>query len=202
MRMLPCADVGLLVELDGSDDVVALYSALIDDLPRGVFDLVPAARTLLLRIDPSITTVAEVERVARAVRPRPEAPKAGALIEVPLTYDGPDLAEVGDLTGLGVRGVIEAHTGQDWTVAFCGFSPGFGYLVGTDDRLRVPRRTDPRVRVPAGSVALAGEYTGIYPRESPGGWRILGRTTINTWDLRRDPPALLVPGTTVRFVES
>ena len=189
MRMLPCADVGLLVELDGSDDVVALYSALIDDLPRGVFDLVPAARKLLLR-------------VVRAVRPRPEAPKAGALIEVPLTYDGPDLAEVGDLTGLGVRGVIEAHTGQDWTVAFCGFSPGFGYLVGTDDRLRVPRRTDPRVRVPAGSVALAGEYTGIYPRESPGGWRILGRTTINTWDLRRDPPALLVPGTTVRFVES
>lgn len=95
---------------------------------------------------------------------------------------------------------MRAHTGQTWTVAFVGFAPGFGYLTGQDRRLHVPRRSDPRVRVPAGAVGLAGEFSGIYPRESPGGWQLLGRTPTPVWDLDRDPPALLQPGIRVRFV--
>jgi len=202
MRVLPCADVGLLVELADLDEVLALYAELVDAPPRGVVDMVPAARTLLLRLDPHRTDAHEVERAVRSVSPRPGArPDAGHL-EVPVTYDGEDLAEVGRLTGLGERGVVETHTSQEWTVAFCGFAPGFGYLVGTDDRLHVPRRTTPRTKVPAGAVALAGEFTGVYPRESPGGWQLIGHTTVQPWDLDRDPPALLQPGIRVRFVES
>lgn len=202
MRLLPCGDSGLLVELTDLEDVLAYYAELVEDLPEGVVDLVPASRTLMLRLDPART---DPERVARAVREiepeRGHRPDAGEL-EVPVTYDGEDLAEVGRLTGLGERGVVEAHTAQEWTVAFCGFSPGFGYLVGTDDRLTVPRRDVPRTRVPARAVALAGEFTGVYPRESPGGWQLIGHTTLQPWDLDRDPPALLVPGVRVRFVEA
>lgn len=202
MRVLPYADVGLLVELADLEEVLALFAELVDTPPEGVVDLVPAARTLLLRIDPSRTDVAQVAQAVRGARPRPGTrPDAGHL-EVPVTYDGEDLAEVGRLTGLGARGVVEAHTNQEWTVAFCGFAPGFGYLVGTDDRLHVPRRATPRTKVPAGAVALAGEFTGVYPRESPGGWQLIGHTTVQPWDLDRDPPALLVPGVRVRFVES
>lgn len=202
MRVLPYADAGLLVELADLDEVLALYAELVDAPPRGVVDLVPAARTLLLRLDPHRTDVREVERAVRSASPRPGTrPDAGHL-EVPVTYDGEDLAEVGRLTGLGERGVVEAHTGQEWTVAFCGFAPGFGYLVGTDERLHVARRTTPRTRVPAGAVALAGEFTGVYPRESPGGWQLIGHTTVQPWDIDRDPPALLLPGARVRFVES
>ena len=182
--------------------MLALYAELVDAPPDAVVDLVPAARTLLLRIDPGTTEPQEVERAVRRARPRPGTrPDAGRL-EVPVTYDGEDLAEVGRLTGLGERGVVEAHTGQEWTVAFCGFAPGFGYLVGTDDRLHVPRRATPRTRVPAGAVALAGEFAGVYPRESPGGWQLIGHTTVQPWDTDRDPPALLLPGVRVRFVES
>lgn len=202
MRVLPCADAGLLVELADLDEVLALYAELVDSPPQGVVDLVPAARTLLLRLDPHRTDVQEVERAVRSVRPRPGARTDAGHLEVPVTYDGEDLAEVGRLTGLGERGVVDAHTGQEWTVAFCGFAPGFGYLVGTDDRLHVPRRTTPRTKVPAGAVALAGEFTGVYPRESPGGWQLIGHTTVQAWDIDRDPPALLRPGVRVRFVES
>lgn len=202
MRVLPYADAGLLVELADLDEVLALYAELVDEPPQGVVDLVPAARTLLLRLDPHRTDVREVERAVRSASPRPGTrPDAGHL-EVPVTYDGEDLAEVGRLTGLGERGVVEAHTSQEWTVAFCGFAPGFGYLVGTDERLHVARRSTPRTRVPAGAVALAGEFTGVYPRESPGGWQLIGHTTVQPWDIDRDPPALLLPGARVRFVEA
>lgn len=202
MRLLPCGDSGLLVELADLDEVLALYAELVDDPPEGVLDLVPAARTLMLRIDPTLTDPTRVSRAVSSVEPRPgHRPDAGRL-EVPVTYDGEDLAEVGRLTGLGERGVVEAHTAQEWTVAFCGFAPGFGYLVGADDRLTVPRRSVPRTRVPARAVALAGEFTGVYPRESPGGWQLIGNTTLQPWDLDRDPPALLLPGLRVRFVEA
>ena len=202
MRLLPCGDSGLLVEVENLDAVLALYAELVDDLPEGVVDLVPAARTLMLRIDPARTNPERVARAVRAVEPQSgHRPDAGHL-EVPVTYDGADLAEVGRLTGLGERGVIEAHTAQEWTVAFCGFAPGFGYLVGADDRLNVPRRNVPRTKVPAGSVALAGEFTGVYPQQSPGGWQLIGRTTLQPWDLEREPPALLVPGIRVTFVDA
>ncbi len=201
VKLLPCGDSGLLIEVESLDEVLALYSALVQAPPDGVVDLVPAARTLMLRIDPAVTDPFEVGRVVRSVRPRPGRRHDERLLEIPVAYDGEDLDEVGRLTGLGARGVIEAHTTQEWTVAFCGFAPGFAYLVGQDHRLEVPRREIPRTRVPARSVAMAGEFTGVYPRESPGGWQLLGSTTVQPWDLDRDPPSLLVPGVRVRFVE-
>ncbi len=200
MRLLPCGDVGLLVELPGLDEVLALHAELAAEPLPGLADLVPAARTLLVRIDPARTTVADAARAVAQERTRPQQRAASALVEVPVRYVGPDLAEVGRLTGLGERGVVEAHTAQPWTSAFAGFAPGFGYLVGSDDRLRVPRRPTPRTKVPAGSVGLAGEFSGVYPRESPGGWQLIGRTELRMWDLERDPPALLQPGVQVRFV--
>lgn len=202
MRLLPCADAGLLVELADLPEVLALHAALDDDPPVGVVDLVPAGRTLLLTIDPEVTDVSRVASAVRACELRPGSrPDAGHL-EVPVVYDGADLAEVAELTGLTAREVVDVHTGQEWTVAFCGFAPGFGYLVGEDDRLHVPRRRDPRTKVPAGAVGLAGEFSGVYPRESPGGWQLIGRTPLQPWDLTRDPPALLAPGVRVRFVEA
>lgn len=121
-------------------------------------------------------------------------------VEIAVRYDGPDLAEVARMTGLSEDAVIAAHTGTPWRVAFTGFAPGFGYLVGGDTRLVVPRRATPRAVVPAGSVGLAGEYSGVYPRASPGGWQIIGRTDAVFWDADRTPPALLRPGVQVRFV--
>jgi KipI family sensor histidine kinase inhibitor len=201
MRFLPCADVGVLVELDSLTDVLVLHEALADALPEGVVDLVPAARTLLLHLDPGRTSVQAVIRAVSELRPSHRTRSAARSVQIPVVYDGPDLDVVGDLTGLGTRGVVEAHTGQQWTVAFTGFTAGFGYLVGEDTRLHVPRRATPRVSVPTGAVALAGEFSGVYPKASPGGWQLLGRTSVQMWDLDRDPPALLCPGTQVRFVE-
>jgi KipI family sensor histidine kinase inhibitor len=117
-------------------------------------------------------------------------------------YDGPDLAAVAALTGLSEREVVAAHTGMPWRVAFGGFAPGFAYLVGGDPRLQVPRRDEARTTVPAGSVGLAGEFSGVYPRASPGGWQLIGRTDLALWDLDRDPPALLSAGATVVFEEA
>jgi KipI family sensor histidine kinase inhibitor len=202
MTALPCGSAGLLVEMDTLDDVLALYAALADAPPTGVIDLVPAARTLLLHLEPRVTDPATVERAVRAVTPRREARSAGDLVEVPVVYDGEDLDEVGSLTGWGARGVIERHTGTEWTVAFCGFAPGFGYMVSESGEWSVPRRSTPRTRVPPGAVALAGEFSGVYPRESPGGWQLIGRTELAVFDLDRDPPALLTPGRRVRFVDA
>ncbi len=136
----------------------------------------------------------------RATRPGAADGGAGA-VEVPVVYDGADLGEVAALTGLTPAGVVAAHTGTPWRVAFTGFAPGFGYLEGGDPRLDVPRRAVPRVRVPAGAVGLAGRFSGVYPVESSGGWQLIGRTEAVLWDLDRDPPALLRPGISVRFVE-
>ena len=118
---------------------------------------------------------------------------------IDVVYDGADLTEVAGLTGMAAGEVIAAHTGTPWRVGFGGFAPGFAYLVGGDPRLHVPRRAEPRTRVPAGSVALAGEFSGVYPRESPGGWQLIGRTDAVLWDVERPQPALLTPGMWVRF---
>jgi len=128
------------------------------------------------------------------------ADPGGPVIEIPVAYDGIDLEEVAALTGLPVDEVVRLHCGASYVVAFLGFAPGYGYLVGGDPRLSVPRRDEPRVRVPAGSVAIAGPYSGIYPREGPGGWRVLGTTSVVLFDPTRDPPALLSAGDSVRFV--
>ena len=200
MRLLACGDAALLVELDGLEPVLAMYAALRDAPPAGVTDLVPAARTLLVRIDRSITDLTSVGDVLRDAPVTGGERRPGDLIEIAVVYDGEDLDEVARLTGRTPEDVIAQHTGQEWTVAFAGFSPGFGYLVASETWPDVPRRENPRTKVPAGSVGLAGPYSGIYPQESPGGWQLIGRTDAQLWDVAADEPALLRPGWRVRFV--
>ena len=201
MRALPSGSTALLVEVDELEEVLALYAALVDEPPDGVVDLVPAARTVLLVIDPVRVELSAVEAAVRRVTPRRNRRNAGELVEIPVDYDGEDLADVGELLGVDPTEVVRRHTGAEWTVAFGGFAPGFGYLTSTSGGWNVPRRSSPRTKVPAGSVALAGEFSGIYPRESPGGWQLIGRTEIAVFDLSRDPAALLRPGNRVRFVD-
>ena len=116
-----------------------------------------------------------------------------------MVYDGADLAEVAEETGFSPDEVIARHSGRDYLVGWLGFSPGFGYLTGLDPALHVARRATPRTSVPAGSVAIAGPLAAVYPSASPGGWRLLGRTSVRLWDERREPPAALAPGQRVRF---
>ena len=152
MRVLPSGSAALLVELDDLDQVLALYGALCEERPGGVIDIVPAARTVLLVTDPGETDLAEVRRAVRQMRPRPNRRAAGELVEVPVTYDGEDLDEVGSLLGCDADEVVRRHAGEAWTVAFCGFAPGFGYLTGASGGWDVPRRSSPRTTVPPGSV--------------------------------------------------
>lgn len=201
MRVLPSGTAALLVELEDLDQVLALYAALSEERPAGVIDIVPAARTVLLMTDPAVTDLADVERAVRATRPRPGPRATVDLVEIPVTYDGEDLDDVASMLGCDAGEVVRRHSGQEWTVAFCGFAPGFGYLASVSGLWDVPRRSSPRTTVPAGAVALAGEFSGIYPRASPGGWQLIGRTELAVFDLERDPPALLRPGTSVRFVD-
>ena len=201
MRVLPSGSAALLVELDDLDQVLALYAALSEERPAGVIDIVPAARTILLMTDPAVSDLADVEQAVRMARPRLGRRAAVELVEIPVSYDGEDLDDVASLLGCDTDEVVRRHSGEEWTVAFCGFAPGFGYLAGVSGLWDVPRRPSPRTAVPAGSVALAGEFSGIYPRASPGGWQLIGRTELAVFDLQRDPPALLRPGTPVRFVD-
>ena len=198
-RVLPCGDAGLLVEVDGLPEVLALADAVRDAPPPGVLDIVPAARTVLLTLEPG-TDLAVVRKAVLDLPVEVGADHADRdEVVIDVVYDGPDLEEVGRLTGLGTAGVVEAHTGTPWRVAFGGFAPGFAYLAGGDPRLDVARRAEPRTSVPAGSVGLAGEFSGVYPRASPGGWQLIGRTDAVLWDLERG--ALLQPGSSVRFRE-
>jgi KipI family sensor histidine kinase inhibitor len=200
VRVLPCGDAGLLLEVDGLPEVLALADAVRTSPPSGVLDIVPAARTVLLTLAPH-TDLAAVRQAVLALPVEPAAaPPDGKTIEIAVVYEGPDLDEVGRLTGLGAEGVVAAHTGTPWRVAFGGFAPGFAYLAGGDRRLAVERRAEPRTSVPAGSVGLAGEFSGVYPRASPGGWQLIGRTDAVLWDL--ECGALLEPGGAVRFVEA
>jgi KipI family sensor histidine kinase inhibitor len=138
----------------------------------------------------------------RALDWRPGARADGPLVEVPVSYDGEDLDDVASLAGISREEVARRHLAGEYVAAFCGFAPGFAYLDGLDPALRVARRDSPRTRVPAGSVAIADRFAAVYPRESPGGWQLLGRTSLSLWDVAADPPARLVPGTRVRFVEA
>ena len=200
MRILSAGESAVLVEFDGLDETMAHYRALAADPPSAVIDLVPAARSVLVMFEgtrqPVLDWISATDPVDPSTADRTET------VTIEVVYDGADLDAVARLTGLSTADVVAAHTGQRWTVAFGGFAPGFGYLVGTDSRLHVPRRTSPRTSVPAGSVGLAGEFSGIYPRPSPGGWQLIGHTDAQLWNLDRDPPALLRPGTEVRFEQA
>jgi KipI family sensor histidine kinase inhibitor len=201
MRVLPSGSTALLVELEDLDEVLALYAALTAEPVEGVVDVVPAARTVLLVIDLAVTGLSAVEQAVRRTTPRPGRRDGGELVELPVVYDGADLGDVAGHLGVDPGEVVRRHTGTEWTVAFCGFAPGFGYLAPDGEPWHVPRRDSPRTKVPPGSVALAGEFTGVYPRESPGGWQLIGRTDVAVFDVDRNPAALLRPGVRVRFTE-
>ena len=201
MRFLPVSLTTLLVELADLQETLALFASLEADPVPGIADMVPAARTLMIRFHPGATTP---EALAREVATRDLSARiapSDKLVEIPVRYDGEDLADVAELTSLSVEEVVRRHVESEFTVAFCGFAPGFGYLVGGDPALQVPRRQSPRTRIPAGAVALAGAFSGVYPQESPGGWQIIGTTPEKMWDLSRDPPALFQPGYRVRFTD-
>jgi KipI family sensor histidine kinase inhibitor len=200
----------LLVECADAADVPAAYAALLAVREHlGAVDVVPAARTVLVDgvadLDAALAQVAELPAVPDAVpnavpNPVPNAaPSAGPVVEIPVRYDGPDLDEVARQWRLDVADVVALHQRAEFVVAFCGFAPGFAYCTGLPSHLVVSRRAEPRSRVPAGSVALAGPYTSVYPTASPGGWQLIGSTDTRVWQPDADRPALLEPGTRVRF---
>jgi KipI family sensor histidine kinase inhibitor len=204
LRVLDYGDHALLLECESTAEVLAWTAALRNADLLGVTDIVPASRTVMVKVDGARYLPATRWHIEKlGVAPEEDiVPPATAEVVIDVVYDGADLDEVGRITGLGAAGVVAAHTGARWRVAFGGFVPGFAYLVGGDPRLDVPRRDEPRTRVPAGSVALAGEFSGVYPRETPGGWQLIGRTDARLWDIDRDDPALLTAGMTVQFREA
>ena len=222
-RSRPLGDAAVLVELGTSVDLetarrvrelAAAVTAATSDEP-GWGGPVPGASSLLVPVDPlqpgataaterlrqicDAMSVAEAQAGAggpiRAAEPYPEP-----VLEVPTHYDGPDLEAVAEMTRLPVAEVVARHAAGEYTTLFLGFVPGFGYLGPLPAELSLPRRPVPRTHVPAGSVAIAGPQTAVYPIDSPGGWWLIGRTELAFWDPRRDPPALLSPGRRVRFV--
>ncbi len=194
-------DRALLLECASGDDVLALTDAVRDAALPGVIDVVPAARTVLVTLgDPALqaTTRSRLAGI-EVIAPEEQVADHGPRVVIDVLYDGADLTVVAGHLGMAVEDVVDAHTRTPWRVGFCGFAPGFAYLIDGDPRLNVPRRAEPRSRVPAGSVALAGAFSGIYPRDSPGGWQLIGRTDAVLWDIHRPQPALLMPGTWVQF---
>ncbi|GFG53560.1 allophanate hydrolase [Mycolicibacterium agri] len=195
----PCGDAAWLLDV-GDNDLVHRWADAVRaaDLP-GVCDVVPGLETLLVQLDPDIADAGTVRAAIADIEPAAGGSAAHERHVIDVRYDGEDLADIARFTGLTVDQVVAAHTSTEWRVAFCGFAPGFSYLIGGDPRLRVPRRDEARIRVPAGSVALAGEFSSIYPRVSPGGWQLLGHTDAVLWDSAVDPPAVLRPGAVVQF---
>jgi KipI family sensor histidine kinase inhibitor len=185
----------VLAEVAGADQALDLATwARAADVDA--VEVVPAARTVLFD---GVADPAALTTWLRGWTPSGELPDGG-LVEVPTTYDGPDLEFVATAWGTDVAGVVARHSAVEYVAAFCGFAPGFSYLSGLPPELAVPRLESPRPRVGPGSVGLAGAWCGVYPTASPGGWRLLGRTDATLWDQTRDHPALLPPGTRVVFV--
>lgn len=200
MRVLPAGDRALLVEVADLETAHRLHATVRAAEVDGIVDAVPGARTVLLVVDPARLDPHRLAADLPGWRLVEGAATALGPLEVPVVYDGQDLPDVARLTGLPVTEIIERHTRSDHVVAFLGFTPGFGYISGLDPALHVARMDSPRTAVPAGAVALAGPYSGIYPRSTPGGWRLIGRTDLATWNADSEEPALLQPGRRVRFV--
>ncbi|MFE9385620.1 allophanate hydrolase subunit 1 [Streptomyces sp. NPDC007025] len=201
----PVGSRGLLVELATAEQAEALHAELLRRRADGslppVGEIVPGARTVLLD---EFGSGAQARRLAAELpgwQVPPLTAGSGAVLEIPVRYDGPDLADVAALWGVAPDEAARRHAATEFRVAFCGFAPGFGYLTGLPEPYHVPRRATPRTRVPVGAVGLAGAYTGVYPRSSPGGWQLIGTAPETVlWDTARTPAALLAPGTRVRFV--
>ncbi len=195
-RLLPSGPRAVLAEYDSVAQVMGVTAALGRANWPGLVDVVPAARTVLVVHDGSGLP----DAVTALLRDPPVyAVERHTTVEIIVNYDGDDLLDVSQHSGLTIAEVVAEHCAPEYRVAFCGFVPGFSYLVGLSPRLHLPRRSTPRPSVPAGSVAIASEYSAVYPSATPGGWHLLGRTAAVLWDDDRDPPALLTPGTTVRF---
>lgn len=202
IRFLPVGPQILLAELPDLDATLALMDALLADPVPGIAEIIPAARTLMIRSASGTLADGALAAKIRARQPAPGtalAPRAAETAEIPVIYDGEDLDEVARHLGLTTAEVIAAHQAATWQVAFCGFAPGFAYMTCDDPRFDLPRRAAPRQAIPAGSVALAGRFCGIYPQASPGGWQLIGRTRLPMFDLSRTPASLLRPGMWVRF---
>ena len=204
MKLLPYGDDAWLIEVSDplTGTTTAEPAALADRLRElaGIAQAVPGARSVLVEVDPAVGVTSLRERIAALAASPDVSTVDRSLVEISVTYDGDDLQEIADATSCSVDEIVRRHTAAEYRVAFCGFAPGFAYLTGLDPVLHLPRHAHPRTAVPAGAVGIAGEFTGIYPRSSPGGWRLLGRTDAPLWDAHRTPPALLPPGTRVRFV--
>jgi KipI family sensor histidine kinase inhibitor len=202
VRFRPAGPSALLVEVDSLAQVRALHARIEEERARGwapdLVDVIPAARTVLLDGVPDQPALAGQ---LRSWKVAPLTSGSGRVVEIACRYDGPDLADVAGQWGVPPERVPAIHAGLAHEVAFCGFAPGFPYIAGLGGGHETARRDQPRSSVPAGSVALGDEYTGIYPRTSPGGWQIIGRTDAVMWDSDRDPAALLQPGDQVRFVD-
>ena len=201
MRFLPVNRQSILVELADLQQTLALLGALQAKPIEGVQELVPAARTILVQFAPHIISTAQLVSRIAACDLGGAVQRSDVLVQIPVRYDGEDLAEVAQILNTSPEEVVRRHTGSEWSVAFTGFAPGFAYLSGGDAIFNVPRRATPRTKVPAGAVALAGTFSAVYPQASPGGWQIIGITDEAMWDLSRDLPALLQPGYRVRFVD-
>ncbi|EYT61001.1 allophanate hydrolase [Curtobacterium flaccumfaciens UCD-AKU] len=192
----------LLATFESLAEVVAFRAGLDEASLPGLTEVVSGARTLLFRFDPATTDAGRLRSELAYVVPVSatlEAHDTEPLV-IPVTYDGDDLDSVTELTCMRRDELVAWHTGQLWTSAFCGFAPGFSYLTGSDRPLDLPRRSTARTAVPSGAVAVAGEFSAVYPRTSPGGWQLIGRTDVPMWSLERTPPALAPAGTLVRFV--
>lgn len=199
MKLLPYGRRAVLAEYESLEEVMAVDAALRAARVPGVVDIVPGARTVLVHHE-HLDDGDRRRLEALLVPSGRAAPADGPLVEIPVTYDGPDLGGVSAATGLSVAEVIERHSSAVYSAAFLGFTPGWAYLIGLDGALHLPRRSTPRTVVPAGSVAIAAEFTGVYPTNSPGGWHLLGHTEATMFDARREKPALVMAGDRVRFV--
>ncbi len=199
MRWRAYGEHAALLDCDSLTQTIAAHAAVSSARPSGIVELVPGARSLLVVETPGSGALAAVRELLSDADL--EHPPGGDPREITLdvTYDGEDLELVARHAGVSTEDVVGLHTGAVYTVAFTGFAPGFGYLTGLPEPLRQPRLSSPRTRVPPGSVGIAGEFTGVYPRVSPGGWRLIGHTETVLFDPRADPPALLAPGDRVRF---
>lgn len=203
-RLRPAGDRAALVAVDGLDEALRAAHGLVG--LRDVEDVVPAGESVLVRFRSGVDLGVRLDELALLVDRAmtayavPPPVDAGEVVIV-VRYDGPDLDDVARASGLTRDEVVAAHTGSPWTAAFAGFSPGFVYLTGGDPRLVAPRRQEPRAAVEPGSVALAGDYCSVYPSRTPGGWQLIGSTEHVMWDVSADPPAAVVPGMRVRFVD-
>lgn len=202
-RLRSAGDSAVLLELANSTQRRLLHSALLRDPAPGAIELVPAAVTILLRAatPDGLPAILDHLRAMLAAGIEDVAQDEVTPIVIGVRYDGEDLAGVAKILGITPAEVVARHTGQLWTVEFAGFMPGFGYMVGAGGGLVVPRLTSPRTRIPPGSVALAGEFTGIYPQASPGGWQLIGTTDFVLWDEDATPPTVMVPGNRIQFQE-